>query len=597
MGEWMVSLPARRKRPTTSEHALPPSLPAETDYSDSSAQPYEEVEPGDPDYEGARASAAGRLAAYKAGRRYGYCPSTEDIFDPRVKGDVLVPIDEKVYDPASKKLVLDLDSVPNRPHWVPTDLSEPEVDWSPRRPDWAEVLAPARPADRKLTPSQRKDPVYLSVLDTLDSVRITDAFRKLALTPFRYGVWKSKPECDKQLAGEETLAQLTGAARPAWADRGQTKPPADARVYKSSPGAAVFNAICINCHGPNADSRGLQAETLAEMTGGDARVANLRDGLLGGARSGSRNIDRVYGPLAGLYPKTGAGDKLMVTAEDWAARYVAWMALGGTEKRIPQAILNNVGAGEVLGVRRKMREAGVSTPNMLQAAELLCRNSIPQSPLQELPIEMSSFFRGAFDWSAETSLLDSNGDAEMWIRLCSFGNRPIVRVVRDQNNWDGSTSLTSLVLQSDVYYWADGLPEGATVMNQGGEPFRWDAIARASASFVICAEKPKGTAEAERATKFLADNRVAGKHAMPFCPTALIDAVDGEGVPKWKLKVEDDGDGRKEYVDIRRWAARGAINAGLAVFLYLGEIKAGKPPTPRYDQCQDLPEASSGGTR
>ena len=41
-----------------------------------------------------------------------------------------------------------------------------------------------------------------------------------------------------------------------------------------------------------------------------------------------------------------------------------------------------------------------------------------------------------------------------------------------------------------------------------------------------------------------------------------------------------------DYVDGRKWAARGAINAALAVFLYLDEIE--RDPTqrqPLYSQC------------
>jgi mono/diheme cytochrome c family protein len=599
MASWMVSLPARRKKPMTSEHAVPPSYPMEPDLSDTSPQPYEEVRPGDPDFEEAKRAGAFRVRSYQNGRRYSYCPSTDDIFDPRVKGDVQVPVDEKVYDPATKKVLLDLDSVPNHPHWVPTDLTEAAVDWVPRRPDWKDVLAPDKPENRKISAVQRQDAVYLSVLEALDHTRITDEFRNLTRTEIPYGTWQKKPECERRLASYPTVGELrNGANPPGWLDRGKTKPPTDARVYKSSPGAAVFNAICINCHGPRADSRGLQAETLAEMTGGDARVANLRDGLLGSSLT-ARNIDRVFGPLAGTYPRSGPGERTMVTAEDWAGRYIAWMALGGTEKRIPQAILNNVGASEVLGVRRFMREAGVSSPNMLQSAQQICRNSIPHSPVASAPIDMFSFFRGPFDWAGETSLVDSNGDADMWIKLCSFGNRPIVRVVREGGNWSNMPppALTSLQLRGhDSYFWADGLPQGADVMDDNGEVRKWDAAARKT-SFLFCVARPTDPAAAELATKFLASNPVRGRAAMPFCPSPLIDAVDDEGNPKWMLKVKRDPlapDLVQSFTDIDTWAARGAINAGLAVFLYLQDIKAGKTPTPRYDQCQELPDVPAG---
>ena len=44
------------------------------------------------------------------------------------------------------------------------------------------------------------------------------------------------------------------------------------------------------------------------------------------------------------------GDK--TTADRWGSRYMAWMALGGTLKRIPQDILHLVTATPILGYTR-----------------------------------------------------------------------------------------------------------------------------------------------------------------------------------------------------------------------------------------------------
>ena len=39
--------------------------------------------------------------------------------------------------------------------------------------------------------------------------------------------------------------------------------------------------------------------------------------------------------------------------------------------------------------------------------------------------------------------------------------------------------------------------------------------------------------------------------------------------------------------DVERWTVRGAINAGLAVFLYLQQLE-GHDPQPTYDSCELL---------
>src|SRR6202041_913404 len=116
-------------------------------------------------------------------------------------------------------------------------------------------------------------------------------------------------------------------------------PAADAPVYLETPGAAVFKMICINCHGPNADANGRLAQNLATMTGGLANVANFRAGLFGpiGAPETSSNRHLAFG-LADL-PADASSSWTSATDDDRAARYMPWMALGGTSVEIPLAIL------------------------------------------------------------------------------------------------------------------------------------------------------------------------------------------------------------------------------------------------------------------
>ena len=146
-----------------------------------------------------------------------------------------------------------------------------------------------------------------------------------------------------------------------------------------APGASVYRHICINCHGPNADGRGLQVDLLAAASEGEARPANFRDGLFGPAGQ----------PLANLlatFDITHAGD--VATATRWAPRYMAWMALGGTTKRIPQDIIQLVAATRILGVARanlsSIPGATDATGNMLNLAKGLCADVLP-SPTDGVP--------------------------------------------------------------------------------------------------------------------------------------------------------------------------------------------------------------------
>ena len=66
----------------------------------------------------------------------------------------------------------------------------------------------------------------------------------------------------------------------------------------------------------------------------------------------ARNIRRV---VRRAKRHGGAGRRRLgrtPTAEDWAGRYIAWMALGGTNRLIPQGLLNMVGTTPIVGERR-----------------------------------------------------------------------------------------------------------------------------------------------------------------------------------------------------------------------------------------------------
>ena len=123
----------------------------------------------------------------------------------------------------------------------------------------------------------RRDRANLA--EALNQAELTEVLRAYATKEQPFGIWKVKPECDQKLASQTKVSSLSPTERPAWMD--VVKPPGGASVYKIAPGAAVFRHICINCHGPNADGKGIQVDLLAAASEGEARPANFRAGLFG----------------------------------------------------------------------------------------------------------------------------------------------------------------------------------------------------------------------------------------------------------------------------------------------------------------------------
>jgi hypothetical protein len=200
---------------------------------------------------------------------------------------------------------------------------------------------------------------------------------------------------------------------------------AQRRVYSEKPGGAIFNMICINCHGVKFDSVGRLAENLATMTSGNARVADLRDGLFGpvgnpNVASGA-NRERIFD--IAVTPDGG------VTVDDWGGRYMAFMALGGTGATIPPAFLANVSHTLVFGDARPPLVPPKSA-NMLSIARELCIATLSTPAyhfLTDVDAETTFGYFDAVNTSCRLKQLWRNGDAEMWLRLCSFKNPPPVQ--------------------------------------------------------------------------------------------------------------------------------------------------------------------------
>ena len=557
MGEWMVSIPAKRVS-TIEEDAVPGN--GVTVAVDDSPQPYVEVKPDDPAYAQAVAASDLRLRAYRTGPRYGFCPDTSDIADHAVlDGSALVPDADPVFDAIDQtKLIQPSTGVPVRAHWVNTDLTEAPGDWGPRRSDWAKVLVMQEVDDPALSPDDlqaQKDLVAL-----LQNVTIDAAIKSYATTELPFGLWQPKPGCD--FSKDKTASQFTGAARPDWMDKAHAAP--DAPVYMESPGAAVFTTVCINCHGPKADSHGLLSDAILLMTGGAARVANLRDGLFGPLADPGGNRTRVFGASA-----TG-----QVTADDWGARYLAWMTLGGTQRRLPPALLNIVAATRVFGVGRASNQISpTGSPNMLKLAKELCLNVLPAV---DASYDLATLFKdGHLSWGDQTGLIDLNGDAEMWLRLCSLNNRQIVRVPF-VTKWTSETT-PALAPQESLYY-ADAYPATAPVLDHHGNVVNG---VKPDNLFPLCIRKPTDATELKASDDFIAKQPVKP----PYCPTELFANND-----MWKLSSSPNPDGPalpRVLTDARKWSVRGAVNAALSVFLYLDSIERGTVvPKPAFNLCE-----------
>jgi hypothetical protein len=347
-------------------------------------------------------------------------------------------------------------------------------------------------------------------------------------------------------------------------------------VFMATPGQAVFSMICINCHGPNLDAHGRMADNLATMTGGNAIVANFRDGLFGPLDSPGLHRQEAFSTStlpAGLGPSWTD-----VSVDDRASRYLAWMALGGTQAQIPLSILQIVGDTELLGVKRTLPPAAISA-NMLSAAKVICASLLVDS-VTATPIPFT-WSRGWFQPDPQRSeylelshlLIAANGDAELWMRLCAANNPPPVRslTVDGKGSTSGKVVLRNSLIDPGAY-----------------------------------GQKPVGDEGGHTQPTLAASNCLLGSSSgtppacnlFPWCiPPDNQDAPTfaAAGLPLCSVVAGSSTCGDKCWSDDRidQWAIRGAINAGLAVYLYVDalvkDLAQGKPPKPSYDQCDKLP--------
>jgi mono/diheme cytochrome c family protein len=573
MGDWMTSIPATLKSPSLVEAAtfVKAAYPANVD---TDPQPYVEVTPDMPGYQDAVAAAAMRMDAYHKGHRYDFCPDTSDILDPWIVNETdnnlaVTPDVEDGVDPMDPTKVLWPNSkiaIPIKPHWVVTDTTDPPPPWNPRRPDWANALLQGDPGDTSALEASDAE-ALANVVAALQTTTVTSDIRTVLTTKVPFGIWEQKAGCN--FTGIPTVGSYQGRARPQWMD--VSRPDPSTPVYQEYPGAAVFNTICFNCHGPLANAQGLLADEIALMTGGDARVADFRDGLLGPLSAPGTNRMPIF-----IDPKG------VLTTDDITARYVAWMALGGTLKHLPSQLLDLVSNTPVQGIYRNGKYINpVGTPDMLRLGLELCTDILASNYNVQV-ISLNSFFAGGrIDWADQTPLIDKNGDAELWLKLCGLGNRPVVRV--PVVSWDGGTTTSAVQIQGNgSHYWADAYPANAPVMDQRGNVTNG---IQPDNLYPICMRKPADPTAFGYADSWLAGHTINGNR-VPWCPDALFPSSNPD---MYKLAFMTDALNNPNFIDAKKWGARGAINAGMAVFLYLDSMERGTTPVlPNYDQCDQL---------
>ncbi len=580
--DWMVSIPSVLKHPEGNEYAL---TGLDNGQPDMEEQPYVEVLPGDPRYPAALAAASARLEILHDGTnpaigvptdvsgnpvtapappRYQQDRNIDDIVDPATLRDpVCSPVPTGILCPAgSSSSVCD---PPNHPQYTALDTSNPAV-YAPRRTDWIAKLVQQQP-DTLSGCGGASQPANISAhqdeedaVSLLQTVTLDPTFRDFATKKVPFAFWQKKPGCD--FSSQPTAGSLTGSGGPRWSKVPHVQFSPTDPVYSQSPGAAVYKSICINCHGSIADGGGRLSKNLAEMTGGLARPADFRDGLFGpvGATADMNNRHAAFGMQL---PSGTSGwssiNGVPVTDDDRAARYLSWMALGGTQVLIPPPILQIVSLTRVLGTRRPYFPAAQPSANMLSTAKLLCETVLGSD--SESPFNPQGIYSRYIDQNPE--FIGTNGDAETWFKLCTMGHAAPVHVI-NLSNCTGHLCepqvLSNGALQPNLPLLDPAtFPAGVTV----GDPAAssgYESTLTPDNPWPWCVQ-PRDYLSGQDAIAYIQ------AQGWPLCP---------QGATGWHA------------ADASRWATRGAINAGLAVYLYLSGLEQMSAADPDYDQCDLL---------
>lgn len=571
MANWMLSIPVMAK-PVT--NGVPD-------------QPVQEVSSTDPTqayaYGQAVTAAKQRLQQYAEGVTGQWCPADDDIVDPKV---VLSPVDpatnrkerESPHDDGitGARLVPDypypmLDSVPDHAHWIPTDTTEFPGKWVPRRSNWQDYIVPPLKVPVSDTLNQ--------VINLLQNVHLSSDLEQFALEPLPMGLWDPACQSTPDASSTPTVADLSqDLSQPLrrWLKGGVIQdddgPTSTLHVHELSRGQAVFQAICQNCHGKAVDSNSPLAATILEVTGGNTRVANFVKGL--------------FGPPTA--PDAYARDEFMIgqgaTPDDWQARYVLFMGLGGTSAEIPLSVLSLVASSPFYG--EGVRTPGATTPNMLNSALEFCyfvlggTRTLPDTP----PAPGQPGVPAPQITTDDHIFVSGNAHYELWESLCSLGNDPVVRVFGLVGGALHAQSSSVYRAKDDTGAWI--YPSDALVGNQRGQ--LQHGIDPSNVMPWCIQDNP----DPDKHSLILDLSATAGIPAdsIPFCPAALFATTLGK--PIYQLALDparntvnpDQPFGNQAFT--QNWLLRGAMNAGLSAFYFMrGFTNGSVTPAEPFDFC------------
>lgn len=584
MAEWMLSIPAKPlfkqgDRPYEIESTL--------------AQPWAEVFPHEQGYQEAVAAAAQRISDYQDPEQ-NKRSSNSDRCQEIEQGTIL---DEFVTNGLRQEPLSNGESASNIPyssHYTLYDFTEPPMPWMPRRWDWAQVLGATKdPQDcgLEINPKKREACEKKQQLRAqLRKSTIEPGLIDLALTPVPLAYWQPKAQC--HFGDKELLSAIEPADRRPWMTLDPLGLKEEAPIYRQSPGQTLFKTICANCHGARGDSDGIMALQLNELTGGRSRVANFRSGMLGPQDQWGENIRRVFGPLEGESQ-----------AQTWAARYFAWMALGGTKSEIHSAILNIANDTGIAGYTRKGLDR-LSDANMLSLAQQLCRSILPGDERRRLEFFIKPAKKGSFP---SFTLRDPkspnqgvpltrrngkwNGEGQMWLSLCSYKNPAPVRVLYPSPNTSGL-----------MFVWT---PENFKSIGTDTSK-KFTGIFEATPTTMLPRTSLRGHPVGDRHE--LIHPSLTSSNTMPWCIAPVTqDAQTKRALEDWTQSMApffagnppplcprelfgDDGRPLAPATtqDIDAWINQGSINAGFSVFVYLQAMLEGTQPlSPEYDRCEE----------
>lgn len=596
MAEWMISIPAKRlqkegERIFEQESSLP--------------QNWVEVHPDEEGYSVAQALAQKRLDDYRdpsQNNRNSNSERCKSIERGSIVNEFVAMglLDEPVSNNNES-------SIPTVNHVTLYDFTEPPIAWQPRRGDWRSVLMGApKDCDVLDITKQAACGKQNRIVAQVRKASLDPGIVELALTPQPLSAWQDKPE-QCRFEDRERFSAIPNKERRPWMRDRELLPSEQTPIYWQSPGETLYKTICGNCHGSRGDSDGIMALQLNEMTGGRSRVANFRAGMMGPESQWGENLKRVFGAAEG--PSQ---------AQNWAARYFAWMALGGTKSVIHSAILTMANNTSIAGYARYGLKPLVDA-NMLSLAQELCAAILPGDDT-ELSFELSGPQRfGAYPLftgrSRGTNSAQStgvpltrgpsgggwNGEGEMWLRLCGYQNPAPIRVLgrkwtrssfertADKDYTGPVVSISTPNLKANARmliprFDAKGAPSigpealvGDRFGNivQGLEPdnlFPWCINP-------VVEDDPEVQALLDIMVRLRGKDH--GVERLPLCPRELFNDDGFLLRPMQELEIE-------------QWVTQGSINAGFSVFAYLDALVRGEvTPQPEFDRCEDRDDGHS----